>query len=261
MNWMFLRSFFIPRSIVCMGIVTEEEAPSANCWNALPMKHFLFILALGLFAISAIAADTPEDIFWTSVTRSDVVEDYRLYVEQSPKGTYLGEAWRRIGRAEANVAKPAPLIAERYKNNGDGTVTDIITKLQWMRCSMGQSWNGSTCLGKTNEYKWEEARQLSSNFAGYTDWRLPKIEELRSLAYCSSGKPKTWSEGEMCEGDFQLPTIIVEAFPNTPSSYFWSGSPYAGSSNLAWGVSFSVGGAYYVSRYGSDSVRLVRGGQ
>jgi hypothetical protein len=227
------------------------------------MKHILFILTLGLFALMAIAADTPEDGFWKSVSKSDVVEEYRLYIEQFPKGKYLGEAWRRVGRLEAQQdekSKQQPLIAGRYRDNGNGTVTDVATKLQWMRCAMGQKWTGSMCQGTARLYKWEEARQLSNDFAGHSDWRLPKIEELRSLAYCSSGTPKTWSEGETCKGDFQRPTIIDEAFPNAPSSGFWSGSADASLSNFAWGVNFGIG---YASDYGrnyNDSVRLVRGG-
>jgi len=52
-------------------------------------------------------------------------------------------------------------------------------------------------------------------------------------------------------------------FPNTPSSYFWSGSPYAYSSSLAWYVNFSNGYASYYDggRSNGGLVRLVRGGQ
>jgi hypothetical protein len=228
------------------------------------IKRISLILALGLFYIAGNAADTPEDGFWKSVSKSDVVEEYRLYIEQFPKGKYLGEAWRRVGRLEARQdekPKQQPLIAGRYIDNGDGTVTDVTTKLQWMRCAIGQKWTGSMCQGTASSYKWEEARQLSNNFAGHSDWRLPKIEELRSLVYCSSGKPESWGEGETCQGDFQRPTIIDKAFPNAPSSYFWSGSPYVTLSTLAWGVYFDFGYAGGNARFSGNSVRLVRGGQ
>jgi formylglycine-generating enzyme required for sulfatase activity len=67
------------------------------------------LLALGLCLCGvADAADTPEDIFWKSVKKSDVAEEYKLYVEQYPKGKYLSDAWRRIGALEAlrDVKKP-----------------------------------------------------------------------------------------------------------------------------------------------------------
>jgi hypothetical protein len=37
------------------------------------------------------------------------------------------------------------------------------------------------------------------------------------------------------------PSIDPTAFPSTPSDYFWSSSPLAGSSSYAWYVDFSYG--------------------
>jgi hypothetical protein len=80
--------------------------------------------------------------------------------------------------------------------------------------------------------------------------------------YCSSGQPKTWNNsGKICEGGYEKPTIQAAAFPNTPSSYFWSGSPYAGNTDYAWVVGFNDGDAVGSYRYGGRHVRLVRGGQ
>ena len=139
----------------------------------------------------------------------------------------------------------------------------------WMRCSLGQSWDGSRCAGDAREYTWDDARKAAQNYryAGYGDWRLPDIEELSTLVYCSSGlrwkfKAGSYDVNGKCLGDYHRPTIFSSAFPNTPSSDVWSGSPHAGDSDGAWYVYFSSGYAgYYRSRsYGSD-VRLVRGGQ
>jgi hypothetical protein len=227
------------------------------------MKHLFLLLALSLSVLTASAADTPEDVFWQSVSKTDLAEEYRLYLEQFPKGKYVAEAWRRIGRLEVTPPKPIALIAERYRDNGDGTVTDVTTKLQWMRCAMGQTWTGAMCSGEPSKHNWEQARGLRNNFASHADWRLPTIDELKTLVYCSSGKPATWSkEGKGCDGDYRRPTLVDEAFPNTPNSFFWSGSPLAYDSNDAWGVYFGNGGAngYYL-RSSLNSVRLVRGGQ
>ncbi len=57
------------------------------------------------------------------------------------------------------------------------------------------------------------------------------------------------------------PAIDPKYFPNTPSSYFWSGSPYANHSSSAWYVNFGYGDANYNSRSGDYYVRLMRGGQ
>ncbi len=78
------------------------------------MKLILLILSLGLFSLITNAADTPEEGFWKSVTRSDLVEEYRLYVEQYPKGKYLGKAWRRIGQLETE--QKSALAGRRVEN-------------------------------------------------------------------------------------------------------------------------------------------------
>jgi len=134
-----------------------------------------------------------------------------------------------------------------YVDHGDGTITDTRTGLMWKRCSEGQSWTGFTCNGYGSTHTWGEALQLTAaaSDAGYNDWRLPNINELESLVeYCAS-----------------LPAINSDVFPNTPSSGFWSASPYAGYLDGAWGVDFYVGVSGYGSRGSNKWVRAVRGGQ
>ena len=128
--------------------------------------------------------------------------------------------------------KAEVLIAGRYLNNGDGTVTDVRTGLQWMRFSLGQNWVGGTCLGEPATYSWQDAlnaaeilNRYGGGYAGHRDWGLPFEGGLLSLVYCSSGRPDTCNDtGKICEGDYLRPTIDKRAFPNTPSSYFWSAS-------------------------------------
>ncbi|MBV5276569.1 DUF1566 domain-containing protein, partial [bacterium] len=119
-----------------------------------------------------------------------------------------------------------------YSVNVDGTVLDKRNGLIWKQCSEGQS--GSTCNGSATTHTWSGALSLaaSSAFAGYSDWRLPNVKELKSLA-------------EKCRSD---PAINNTIFPATPSSNFWSGSPlaydsyYGGSRYVrSWYVSFDDG--------------------
>ena len=148
---------------------------------------------------------------------------------------------------------------ERYRFLGQdqGIVEDIRTKLQWQRCSLGQTWTGATCAGEATQYDWDEARRIAPK-----GWRLPTKDELATLIYCSSGKPAYWQPKEGgCEGAYGPPTIWPAAFPNTPQSWFWSSSPYAGYAGSAWGVSFGSGGVYGGGKGYAYCVRLVRGGQ
>ncbi len=150
------------------------------------------------------------------------------------------------------------LIAGVYKDNGDGTVTDVRTGLQWMRCSLGQQWNGDTCIGGADSYSYTNA--LKEGKAKGNGWRLPEKDELLTLVYCSSGKPNKWVKtGEGCEGEYARPAVDLNAFPGMTSVPFWSASPYANYSSSAWTVHFYSGISYYYSNK-RWLVRLVRSG-
>jgi len=153
------------------------------------------------------------------------------------------------------------LIAERYRDEGDGTLTDLITGLQWQRISVGQRWVNRECVGEAEKYKWDEAFEIaqSNSFAGYQDWRLPTKEELHGLVYSSSGLPNIWLKiDEKCEGDYQQPTIVEQAFPNTYPSVVWSSSQDIIYSISAWGINFYNGYTHNYNLNYNFHVRLVR---
>ena len=129
----------------------------------------------------------------------------------------------------------------------NGTVTDTRSGLMWDRCARGQS--GVSCAtGAAGTFTWQAALDAAPSigtYKGFSDWRLPNIKEPRSLA-------------EECRIN---PAINEFAFPNIPSSFFWSSSPYAGVATVAWSVNFFIGDASSASRSNADLVRLVRAGQ
>ncbi len=172
-------------------------------------------------------------------------------------------------RQAANAAYKRITVAGRtYLAYDNGTALDTKTGLLWMRCSVGQTWTSSTCAGEAKEFTLDDARKLTTNFAGYSDWRIPSIEELRTLVYCSNGKPDYFSLGKAagsdfgCQGqpnrDYESPTIVQTVFPNTPDSLFWSGSPVSYNTSDAWVVGFTYGYDNYGGRDDYRHVRLVR---
>jgi len=126
--------------------------------------------------------------------------------------------------------------------DGGAVVRHEPTGLEWQRCAEGMSWTGTGCTGSASTWTWQGALQHADAVTG---WRLPNINELRSIV-------------ERCRRN---PAVNQQVFPGTPSSAFWSASPYAGISDSAWGVNFSNGRDHWDRKSGSDRVRLVRGGQ
>jgi hypothetical protein len=119
-------------------------------------------------------------------------------------------------------------------------VTDLQTGLIWQRCSVGKSWDGTTCSGRATTHNWSEALAMAAD-----DWRLPNIKELMSIAETACVEP----------------AVNLTVFPATASSEYWSSSPSAYSSNSAWYVEFVYGYDFMHSKGTDKYVRLVRGGQ
>ena len=160
-----------------------------------------------------------------------------------------------------NSAVQASTPTSQFVLRADGTAKDTATNLIWMRCSLGQTWSGSTCTGTRTFYTWQAALQVTQDinsgvsnadndsaagFAGHTDWRLPNKNELESIV----------------EQRCSAPSINAAIFPSTPSIYFWSSSPYIGTTYQAWYVRFDSGLVNGIDKsYSNFGVRLVRAGQ
>lgn len=146
-----------------------------------------------------------------------------------------------------NMAITATTPSADFSDNGDGTVTHHKTGLIWQRCSLGQSWDGTDCTGEATIYTWERALAAAeqNTLAGFRDWRLPNKNELASIV----------------EYRCYQPAINSQPFPNTPSGWYWSSSPYAYNSLVVWGVYFDNGHVYYSNKGNDGHVRLVRSGQ
>ena len=157
---------------------------------------------------------------------------------------------------------------KRYIVYANGTAKDTVTGLMWMRCAVGQTWTGSTCTGEGKKFTWEKAKQQTADFAGYDDWRIPTIDELGTLVYCSNTKGNKFTNTSPnyygCsknQGDYDKPTIVQIVFPNFTKWVYWSGSPLAGYPNSAWYVGFSYGDDLNGRRSYDSHVRLVRARQ
>lgn len=129
----------------------------------------------------------------------------------------------------------------------NGTITHKNTGLMWKVCSEGQTWSSTQCSGDVNTMTWQEALQVgeaantSGGFAGHSDWRLPNIKELKSIA----------------ELRCREPALNTTLFFN-PGSIYWSSTLDISKGERAWVVFFSSGSDYFFDRTQMHNVRLVR---
>jgi hypothetical protein len=149
------------------------------------------------------------------------------------------------GSPGANLAERTPTAD--FIDHGDGTATHLTTGLMWQRCAQGQTWSGTTCSGSPTAMDWAMAlaAPVGQTFATHSDWRLPTVRELQSIA-------------EICGN---APAINTAVFPASGFGVYWSATTITASPSGAWVVNIHHGN---VSSYGKSvpfSVRLVRGGQ
>ncbi len=160
-------------------------------------------------------------------------------------------------------------IVDTYRSNpqrlndfvaqGDGTVVDKRTGLQWMRCGLGQTWTGKTCEGEGKKYTWEEAKKQTLDFAKHNDWRVATLPELETLVYCSSGKDMGREYNlDPCDDEYQVPTIADAMFPNTKDDIYWSSSIGSDEDESALGIGFYYGATHSDYKSEKHYVRLVR---
>ena len=179
------------------------------------------------------------------------------------RGFYInGEYWKD-GECKTNESTPQnslflrQSLRESFQNQSignffvqDGVATDTKTGLMWLRFSYGQRWENGNIIGDPEKINWYYAMKIPEEFnqkvgcGGFTDWRVPNIDELKTLIDKVKGE----------KGNY----IDADIFPNT-NIWFWSSSPYAFHSGNAWSVGFSYGYSGNGSKDYDDNVRLVRG--
>lgn len=189
------------------------------------------------------------------------------FSDNSPGSAQQGDGGEQAVAAHSLSAVEIARQRYSFKGFNDNMVIDHETGLEWMRCSIGQTWDtrNSVCQGNPSEYRWDEAMSLpqsinrsSEGFNGYTDWRLPTIDELRTMVYCSNLNPPFRQEGGVCPPGHRKPTVFIEAFPSTPATTVWSSSTYLNDPGRAWYVYFVNGHEYHWPKGGLLRVRLVR---
>jgi hypothetical protein len=143
------------------------------------------------------------------------------------------------GALKKGVAWPTP----RFTDNGNGTVTDNLTRLIWLKNANtfgAKSWGDA--LTAANSLKSGDGDLTDGSKEG--DWRLPNVRELQSLIDYSSYGP-----------------ALPAGHPFTGVKlYYWSSTTQALTTTSAWFVYFIDGNVTYNDKSTNYYVWCVRGG-
>ena len=82
-----------------------------------------------------------------------------------------------------------PGTAPSYRDNGDGTVSDLVTGLMWTKTL---DLNGDGVINKADKLNFAQAMRSAAavKIGGYRDWRVPTIKELFSLILFDGQEPR-----------------------------------------------------------------------
>jgi len=153
----------------------------------------------------------------------------------------------------------------RFTDNGDGTVSDNLTGLIWLKnanCAGTYNKNWATALSYSNAlYDGCTSCFGTSGDCGLSDgssvgdWRLPNVNELHSLVdlrWNDPPVPNTAGTGRWSEGD---------PFTGVQSYRYLTSTTFADYTFYAWHVYLFYGHVYPNDKAGTDYVWPVRGGQ
>ena len=164
----------------------------------------------------------------------------------------------KLAKIDEKATKAA--IACRHGDNGDRTVTDYDTGLQWEKKTASTLAGICVPLGDLHcvddKYDWDEAHAfvdasvdgatLTTCYFGHCGWRLPTVVELKTilLAPCVTSP------------------CIDPIFGPTAAARYWSSTTYAaGARDFAFFVDFAPNGIQGADvKSASNYVRAVRGG-
>ncbi len=184
----------------------------------------------------------PDLVMWEQIENSQVKEDFEFFMSEYPNSPYLPTARLKLMQLErqqqtstttimttTSTSTTAPQYETRsadgrYIDKGNGVIEDIRTGLMWTKK------DSYADLGECLNWNASERYVAGLRPGGYSDWRLPTVEELQGI-YEESKSNKTYTGSNI-----RLDPIFA------PGGAWWYWSSEETGSCCVRGVFFSGGG-------------------
>lgn len=172
----------------------------------------------------------PKAGFWTATPRSDMVDIYAAILVIGFTGVVVPSQTTTSGPLQVRcVSSPMDVrAANKQYDVTANTVRDLKTGLTWER------------LAQDTQYSWDEANSHCRSLGA--GWRMPNLKELWTVVDPTRSQP----------------SIDPEAFPNAPTGYYWTASPYVPRPAFEWIVNFYGGIAEPSDKASTNMLRCVQ---
>lgn len=156
--------------------------------------------------------------------------------------SFMGSAIAQTAVCPGGI--PSTASNDAFELLEEGEVLHIASNLIFMRCSIGQTWDGAECIGDPEPYTWQKALSTaqSTTYLDNNSWRLPNLKELSVII----------------ESACVRPSINETVFPNTAPDDYWTSTPSLLNEQSAWAITFTNGSNAVKLRSRSLYIRLVR---
>jgi hypothetical protein len=231
--------YYLPRSVdlIYWSSTTDPVDPSQALYVDMDGGNEYYGPVKNITKIS----EEPEDLWYTGLSAGFAwpVRGGGQYEGPPPEAPPEAPPW---GAAFGGYNRTSftNYSGTQFTDNGDGTVTDDLTGLVWLKNANCFITVNTGLRGWTEAFT--ETNTLAHGQCGLTDgssagdWRLPDIDELRSLfdpdlspPYLPDGHPFT-----------NLPNDILHDW-----GMYWSSTPSTDYPSYAWTVDLTTSVAYY----------------
>ena len=181
--------------------------------------------------------NTKSDFYWTSLTYNmQKPFVWGIFFGLGSGICYTPQSKRYVRAVRGGSSKIfGKADTSRFKDNGDGTITDSLTKLIWQK-------------GENERMDWYSALKACKDMrlAGLSDWRLPNLKELNSILNLDYSNGWWYYKNFFPAGGLKPPLL-----------HYFSSTPYEGI--YVWVTNFCFGyDGYYASKNAKLLFRAVR---